>query len=124
MVLNLQFFSEFTRHWQFTHPSIPWDGGRVHWGLAVFTVKHCASGTGHIPLLLLGYRAVLIVSSPLRETGLCTFFVNKTVNAQENWDLWQLAILMEALSMAQTANHLGQSRAWDGSRQVDLLKTA
>ena len=124
MVLNLQLFSGFTRDWQSTHPSIPWDGGRIHWGLAIVTVKHHASGTRHIPLLLISYRVLLIVSSLLRETGLCTFFVNKTVNAQETLDLCQPAILIEALCMARTANCSDQSRARDGSRQVDLLKPA
>lgn len=55
-------FGEFRGHWQSTHTSIPWGGGGVHSGLAVLTLKHCASGTGHIPLLLISYRGLVTVS--------------------------------------------------------------
>lgn len=119
MVLNLRLFSEFMRAEESTvHLPIPWVLGRVHWGLTVSTVKLCASGTGHNPLLPNGCRAILIASSLLKETGLDSFFVNKAVNAQELLTC-QPATLMEAVCMAQTANCSGQSRAWDGGRQVD-----
>lgn len=71
----------------------------------------CGFGTGHIPFLLVSYKAFRIVPSPFSETDLRTLFVNEAVNAQETLPFCQPVILAQAPCMAPGTDCSGQSRA-------------